>query len=77
MVSYCLHLNPIERLWGLMHRQTTHNKCYPTFREFRTAMLICLREELPANWREWCDHVRDNFRVINPKQFPLSREGGY
>ena len=22
------HLNPIERLWGLMHRNVTHNKCY-------------------------------------------------
>ena len=25
--SYCPHLNPIERLWGLMHRNVTHNKC--------------------------------------------------
>jgi hypothetical protein len=24
--SYCPHLNPIERLWGLMHRNVTHNK---------------------------------------------------
>jgi hypothetical protein len=23
---YCPHLDPIERLWGLMHRHTTHNK---------------------------------------------------
>jgi hypothetical protein len=23
--SYCLHLDPIERLRGLMHRHTTHN----------------------------------------------------
>ena len=28
--SYCPHLNPIERLWGLMHRNVTHNKCYAT-----------------------------------------------
>jgi len=27
---YCPHLNPIERLWGLMHRNVTHNKCYAT-----------------------------------------------
>ena len=26
--TYCPHLNPIERLWGLMHRNVTHNKCY-------------------------------------------------
>ena len=26
---YCPHLNSIERLWGLMHRHITHNKCLP------------------------------------------------
>src|SRR5665811_1029524 len=25
--TYCPHLNPIERLWGVMHRNVTHNKC--------------------------------------------------
>src|SRR6202051_489572 len=30
--SYCPHLDPIERLWGLMHRHTTHNKCYANSR---------------------------------------------
>ena len=34
--AYCPHLNSIERLWGLMHRHITHNKCYATFREFST-----------------------------------------
>jgi transposase len=24
--AYCPHLNPIERLWGLMHRHTTHTE---------------------------------------------------
>ena len=69
--AYCPHLNPIERLWGLMHRHTTHNKCYATFREFSAAMLAFLREDVPANWREWCDQVTDNFRVINPKEFRI------
>jgi transposase len=69
--TYCPHLNPIERLWGLMHRHTTHNKCYATFKEFSVAMLTFLREEVPANWREWCDEVTDNFRVINPKEFRI------
>jgi hypothetical protein len=69
--TYCPHLNPIERLWGLMHRHTTHDRCYATFREFSVAMLCFLRKEVPANWREWCDQVTDNFRVINPKQFRI------
>ena len=69
--TYCPHLNPIERLFGLMHRHTTRNKCYATFGEFCEAMLTFLREEVPANWREWCDQVTDNFRVINPKEFRI------
>ena len=31
--AYCPHLNPIERLWGLMHKHLTHNKCYATSRD--------------------------------------------
>jgi hypothetical protein len=33
--SYCPHLDPIERLWGLMHENVTHNQDYKTFAEFR------------------------------------------
>ena len=54
-----------------MHRHTTHNKCYATFKEFSDAMLSLLREDVPAHWREWCDQVTDNFRVINPKEFRI------
>ena len=69
---YCPHLNSIERLWGLMHRHITHNKCYATFREFSTAMLTFLREEVPKNWHHhYCDAVTDNFRVINPTEFRI------
>ena len=69
--AYCPHLNPIERLWGLMHRNITHNKCYATFMDFSTAMLKFLRDEVPGNWREYCDQVTDNFRVINPTEFRI------
>jgi transposase len=26
--TYCPHLDPIERLWGLMHKHVTHNRCH-------------------------------------------------
>jgi transposase len=32
--SYWPHLDPIERLWGLMHRHVTHNRCYATYNKF-------------------------------------------
>jgi len=69
--AYCPHLNSIERLWGLMHRHITHNKCYSTFREFSTAMLTFLREDVPKNWQDYCDEITDNFRVITPTEFRI------
>ena len=67
--TYCPHLNPIERLWGLMHRNVTHNKCYATCAQFADATLSFLREKVPGNWADLCDSVTDNFRIINPKDF--------
>jgi transposase len=69
--AYCPHLNPIERLWGAMHKHVTHNKCYATSREFAEEVLNFLRKKVPKNWLELCDSVTDNFRVINPKDFRI------
>jgi transposase len=70
---YCPHLNPIERLWGLMHRNVTHNKCYATCGHFADATLDFLRDKVPKNWASFRDSVTDNFRVINPKDFRVLR----
>lgn len=67
--AYCPHLNPIERLWGLMHKNVTHNRCYAKFNLFCGAMLTFLREDVPKNWTSYRDTVTDNFRVISPKDF--------
>jgi transposase len=69
--AYCPHLNPIERLWGLMHKHITHNRCYERFADFKDAMLTFLREEVPRNWDAYCDTVSDNFRIISPKDFRI------
>jgi transposase len=69
--SYCPHLNPIERLWRLMHTNVTHNRCYATFNDFCNAMLGFLNETVPRNWSTLCDDVSDNFRVISPKDFRI------
>jgi hypothetical protein len=52
--SYCPHLDPIERLWGLMHRHCTHDKCYAGFKDFTRAVLTFLREKVPRNWHIYC-----------------------
>ena len=67
--SYCPHLDPIERLWGLMHRHCTHNKCYAGFKDFSRSVLTFLRERVPRYWDVYCDQVTDNFRVIDPADF--------
>ena len=40
--AYCPHLNPIERLWGVMHKHLTHNTCYASHREFAETVLTFL-----------------------------------
>lgn len=67
--TYCPHLNPIERLWGVMHKNLTHNKTYMTYREFAETTITFLRDTVPRNWKKFCGSVTDNFRIINPKDF--------
>ena len=68
-LSTALHLDPIERLWGLMHGHVTHNRCHPTFAEFKTAVLNFLRDKVPRKWRVFRNTVTDNFRIITPANF--------
>ena len=69
--AYCPHLNPIERLWGVMHKNITHNKCHDTCGEFAEATLHFLRAEVPRKWDKFRNSVTDNFRIISPKEFRL------
>ena len=57
--SYCPPVNPIERLWRLMHANVTHNRCYATFNDFCDAVLGFLNENVPRNWSTLCDEVSD------------------
>ncbi len=69
--AYCPHPNPIERLWGVMHKNIAHNTCYDTCGEFAEATLNFLRNEIPTRWAEFRHSVTDNFRMISPKDFRL------
>jgi transposase len=63
--AYCPHLNPIERLWAVMHAHVTHNRFYPTQKQFADAILRFLRETIPKTWETFTDKVTDNFRIIS------------
>ena len=67
--AYAPHLNAIERLWGVLHREVTHNKFYPSFDRFTEAIGDFFGRRLPENWRSWRDTITDNFRVISHKDF--------
>jgi hypothetical protein len=69
----CHHANSIERLWALMQRHITHNKCYSTSREFSTAMLTLPRGHLPKSWNDYCD---EQFPCHNPNGVPDYRVNG-
>jgi len=63
--AYCPHLNPIERLWAVMHAHVTHNRFYPTQKQFADAILQFLRQTIPKTWETFRDKVTDNFRIIS------------
>jgi len=75
--AYCPHPwsasrpKPIERLWGLMHKHVTHNRCHETFADFKAAILSFLREDVPRKWDTYCDQVTDNFRIISPNDYRI------
>lgn len=62
---YCPHLNPIERLWAVMHQHVTHNRHYPNQKQFTTAIMLFLRETIPKHWKDFRSQVTDNFRIIS------------
>ena len=66
---YCPHLNPIERLWAVMHQYVTHNRHYPTQKQFANAILRFFRETIPKDWETFRSQVSDNFRVITHEKF--------
>ena len=68
---YAPHLNPIERLWGVMHKWVTHNHHYATFNQFTEAILGFFRKTLPDRWREFRNTVTDNFRVVSLKEYKV------
>jgi transposase len=70
---YCPHLNPIERLWGVMHRNITHNRCSKSLAAFQVEILTFLRRTVPQNWATFCDQITDNFRVRDPAEFRFLR----
>ena len=69
--AYAPHLNPIERLWGILHKSVTQNWHYATFNQFTEAILGFFRNTLTDNWKEFRSTVSDNFRVVSLNEYQL------
>jgi hypothetical protein len=62
---------PDRAVVGRDAKSLTHNRTYPTYREFAETMLHFLRAEVPSRWGEFADSITDNFRIIRPANFRI------
>jgi len=57
------------RLWAVLHQYVSHNRYYPSQKQFADAILAFMRETIPQEWTKFRDKVSDNFRVITHENF--------
>jgi hypothetical protein len=57
--AYCPHLDSIERLWGLMHKQATHNRCHEAFAGFCGAIPLTATRKKRRSRRTSVGGLRD------------------
>jgi hypothetical protein len=74
--AYCPHLNPIERLWGSMHKHIAHNRCYERFADFRDAMLTFLRQEMPYRPTSVSSRVGARWKCHPARKVEMTPPGG-
>jgi transposase len=65
---YSPNLNPIERLWKIMHERVTYNKYYETFAEFTDATLNFLKT-IGRNKSVLRSRITDNFQILHSPLF--------
>ena len=73
----CPHLNPIKRLWAVMHSHVTHNRHYPTQRHFANAILNFIREATSKKWLGFRDQATDNFPFISHQNVQILKYDEY
>lgn len=65
---YSPNLNPIERLWKIMHEHVTYNQYYPTFHDFREAIRHFFRH-VGKKKKLLRSRLTDNFQTLNSTNF--------
>jgi len=65
---YSPNLNPIERLWKIMHERVTYNKYYETFSDFTDATLNFFKT-IGRNKSILRSRITDNFQILHSPLF--------
>lgn len=65
---YSPNLNPIERLWKIMHEQTTYNKYYEKFADFADAVTNFFKK-IGKKKGILRTRINDNFQLITEPKF--------
>ena len=65
---YSPNLNPIERLWKILHEKVTYNKYYETFSDFTEATLNFFKN-IGRNKSLLRSRITDNFQVMHSPLF--------
>ncbi|WP_413283639.1 IS630 family transposase [Vibrio sp. MA40-2] len=61
---YSPNLNPIERLWKVMHEHARNNVCFPTKASFKDAINTFFDVTLPKVAGSLTTRINDNFQVL-------------
>lgn len=65
---YSPNLNPIERLWKIMHERVTNNKYYKTFSDFTEAILGFFKT-ISRHKKLLRTRITDNFQILHSPLF--------
>lgn len=60
------NLNPIERLWKIMHEYVSNNRTYEKFKNFRESLFHFFDKTIPNIKEILISRITDNFQIINP-----------
>ena len=58
------NLNPIERLWKIMHEHVSHNRVYDKFRDFKAALFAFFDHTIPNINDVLISRITDRFQVL-------------
>ena len=65
---YSPNLNPIERLWKMMHEQTLYNKYYEKFADFSVAVCQFFKD-ISRKKKSLRARITDNFQIVSEPNF--------